>query len=322
MGLKQYINEATLAPEEGDIIEYMSIRDRMMSNVLVNSQKEIPGVACTYEADVTKLLEVFKKLKGECGYELTFNTLMMKILVEGLKEAPRLNAHFKYNHRATSGKLIIKKHIDVSMAICLNGGKTFQVKVLHLEDKTLKQTAYLAEDAKRRIKNTRLGTVMFAISRQRLVGEMSRGRFISPVCQFFSACFGKGKLVSLPKILMKSFKRPPNKGERKAYDGLKRNELNEGTVCFTNWGPLYDNLNVNITYIPPLYPQVFLFGMGRVKNSEFVYKDENGNLQLGNKKILPLSLVFDHKIGGASDLVPFIRKLDEIFENPEIILNW
>ena len=40
------------------------------------------------------------------------------------------------------------------------------------------------------------------------------------------------------------------------------------------------------------------------------------------KKTLPLTMVFDHKIGGASELIPFIRKLDEVFENPEIILTW
>lgn len=322
MGFKQYIREATLSPEEGDIIEYMSIRDKMMSNVLVNSQKEIPGVACTYEADVTKLLEEFKKLKTQCGYELTFNTLMMKILVEGLKEAPRLNAHFKYNHRATSGQLIIKKHIDVSMAVCLKNGKTFQVKVKQLEDKSLEETSFLAEDAKRRIYNTRLGSVMFEISRQRLVGEISRGRFVSPFLQFVGACFGKGKNVDLRTTVEALFIKPKKQKSHKPYDGLRRDELNEGTVCFTNWGPLYDNMNTTITYIPPLYPQVFLFGMGRVKNTEYVYKDKDGNLQLGTKKVLPLTLVFDHKIGGAADLVPFIKKLDEIFEKPEIIFSW
>jgi hypothetical protein len=33
-------------------------------------------------------------------------------------------------------------------------------------------------------------------------------------------------------------------------------------------------------------------------------------------------LIFDHKIGGSVEIMPFIRKLDEIFENPEIILTW
>ncbi len=322
MGLKEYIKVARLTPEEGDKIEYMSMRDRMSSNALVNSQRNIPGVGCTYEADVTKLLEVFEKLRKECGYKLTFNTLMMKILVEGLKAAPRLNAHFRYNHCATAGKLIIKKHIDVSMATCLENGSTFQVKVLHLEDKNLEETALLIEDSKRRLENTELEELMFEVSRQRVIGELTKGKIISPLCQSLCACFGKGKVVYLSKSLKSDFLKLTGRKRAEAEDGLKMTEANEGTVCFTNWGPLYDKLNVNITYIPPLYPQVFMFGTGRVTDREYVYKDENGCLQLGTKKILPLSLNFDHKIGGAADLMPFIKKLDEIFENPEAIYKW
>lgn len=320
MNFKEYMQTATIRPQPGDTVEYMNLRSRMLSNVLVNSQRDIPGVGCVYEADVTRLTEEFEKLRSTCGYELTFNSLMIKVLVEGLKAAPRLNAHFLYNHRSTSGKLIIKKHIDVAIAICLDGGKTFQVKVMNLEDKTLEQTAFLAEDAKRRLRNTKLGKIMFEVSRQRLVGLMSQGKIVSPFCQFMSACFGKGKIVDLSKSLKSDFQKLTKK--ENLEDGLKMEELNEGTVCFTNWGPLYDKLDVNITYIPPLYPQVFLFGTGRMKDKEYVYKDENGNLQLGIKKVLPLTLVFDHKIGGAADLVPFIKKLDEIFEHPEIIHSW
>ena len=57
MSFKEYIKKASLAPEEGDIIEYLSIRDRLTSNVLVNSQRNIPGTACSRESDVTKLWE-------------------------------------------------------------------------------------------------------------------------------------------------------------------------------------------------------------------------------------------------------------------------
>lgn len=322
MKIKKYLKEARLAPDSGDRIEYMTLRDKMMSNALVSSQRNTPGVACSYEADITRLLAVFEDLKKSCGYRLTLNALMTKILVEGLKEVPRLNAHFLYNHLSTSGRLIIKKHIDVSMAVCLDENKTFQIKIMHLEDKTLQETALLIEDAKRRLENTDLNDLMYEVSRQRLIGELTHGRILTPFCQAVNACFGKGKVIHLSQSLKSDFLKLTGKKPFYAPDGLRPEELNEGSVCFTNWGTLYDNLNTNITYVPPVYPQVFLFGVSRTREKEYVFKDENGNLQLGTKKILPLTLVFDHKIGGAADIMPFIRKLDEIFENPEIILTW
>lgn len=320
MSFKDYIKKASLAPEDGDIVEYMTIRDRLTSNVLVNSQREIAGTSCCYELDVTGLYEEFLKLKDESGYKLTFNTLMIKILVEGLKAAPRLNAHIEYNHRSTSGRIIIKKHIDVSMAVLLQNGETFLVKLAQLEDKSLKETALQIEDTKRRLLNTNLRRVMFKVGGQRMVGLASKGKIISTLSQFCSAYFGKGKIAKLSKLFKKKY-RTVNTSD-KPYDGLRVDDFTEGTVCYTNWGTLYDKLDVNITYIPPMYPQVFLFATGRVADREYVVKDENGRLDLKTKKVLPVTLIFDHKIGGANDIIPFIKKLDEITANPEIIHNW
>ncbi len=320
MSFKEYIKKASLAPEEGDIIEYMTIRDRLTSNVLVNSQRDIAGTSCSYELDVTKLYEEFRQLKSECGYKLTFNTLMIKILVEGLKAAPRLNAHIEYNHRSTSGRIIIKKHIDVSMAVLLENGETFLVKLPQLENKSLSETAVQIEETKRKLLNTNLKRVMFKVGGQRMLGLASKGKLISTFSQFFSAYFGKGKIAKLSKLFKKKY-RTVNTSS-KPYDGLRVDDFTEGTVCYTNWGTLYDKLDVNITYIPPMYPQVFLFATGRVTEKEYVTKDENGNLILKTKKVLPTTLIFDHKIGGANDIIPFIKKLDEISENPKIIRTW
>ena len=320
MTFRDYIKKAALAPEEGDRVEYMTIRDRLTSNVLVNSLREIPGTACNFDADVTRLWEEFCRLKNECGYKLTFNSLMLKILVEGLKCAPRLNAHFEYNHRSSSGRLIIKKHIDVAVAVCLPSGETFQVKVRGLEDKSLEETAFAAEEVKRKLLNTNLKRVMFKVGGQRMLGLASKGKIISTFSQFYSAYFGKGRIAKLSKLFKKKYRTVSTSSA--PYDGLYADDFTEGTVCFTNWGTLYDKLDVNITYIPPLYPQVFLFACSRVKDEDFVFRDEDGNVQIGTKKILPVALIFDHKIGGANDLIPFIKKLEEIFENPEIIREW
>ena len=320
MSFKEYVKKASLAPEDGDIIEYMTIRDRLTSNVLVNSQREIPGTACSYEMDVTRLCEEFEELRSNCGYRLTFNTLMLKVLVEGLKAAPRLNAHFEYNHRKTSGRLIIKKHIDVAIAVCLPSGETFQIKAKHLEEKNLQETAFEAEEIKRKLENTNLKRVMFKVGGQRMLGLAAKGNVVSTVSQFISAYFGKGKIAKFSKLFKRKYRTVNTTG--KPYDGLHVDDFTEGTVCYTNWGTLYDKLDVNITYIPPLYPQVFLFATGRVVERKDVDTDENGNITVKTKKVLPVTLVFDHKIGGANDIIPFIKKLDEISENPETIHNW
>ena len=71
-----------------------------------------------------------------------------------------------------------------------------------------------------------------------------------------------------------------------------------------------------------MYPSVFLLAAGRVKDESFAFKDANGQVDIGVKKILPLTLIFDHKIGGAADIMPFIEKMDAIFASPAVIHQW
>ncbi len=322
MNFKEYIKTAKITAGKDDTIKYMTLADKMMSNVFVNGQRKSPTASGVYEADVTELMKVYSHLKSECDYRLTFNTIMLKVMVEGLKAAPRLNAHFPYNHTATSGKLIIKKHIDVSMAICKSDGMTFQMKLQQLEDKSLKEIADLAADARERLEKAELDEVMFEVSRQRIIGEISRGKLISPLAQAICGSFGKGKVVHLSKTLKSDFLKLTGKKPLQDESSVRMEEFKEGSVCFTNWGAICNTPRFNVVSAPMLYPQVFLFSVGKVREETYAYEDENGNVRIGTKQILPLGLNFDHKIGGFHELIPFISKLEEIFNNPEVICSW
>jgi hypothetical protein len=150
MDFKKFMAGALELPEEGDRVEYFKLKQRVSGNVLTNAQRETVGAGYFYEADITKFWEEFKKLQSEVDYKLSFNTVMMRAMVEGLKAAPRLNAHMKYNHTSSSGKLIVKKHVDVAMPYIFETGEKYvtvreidatkvcQVKVYLGGNKTMK----------------------------------------------------------------------------------------------------------------------------------------------------------------------------------------
>ena len=48
---------------------------------------------------------------------------------------------------------------------------------------------------------------------------------------------------------------------------------------------------------------------------------ENGEEKIDIRTILPLTICFDHRALDFAEVAPFIRKLEEIFNNPEIILG-
>lgn len=314
MDLKEFIRGALCEPEKGDTVEYFNLKARVSGNVLTNAQRNIPSPAYAYEADITKFLEVYKEIKKDCGYHLSFNAVMMRVLVEGLKAAPRLNAHLQYNHTASCGRLIVKKHIDVAMPIFLDSGETFPIKVRGVEDKSLKEIAEQTDNLIARVDKTDMDSLLFDLITQRMVGFIMKGKFISSASQIASGYFGKYKVAKLSGLFEKKAPRDP--------ESLEPIDMNEGTVCLTNWGPLNDKITGDVTYTPLLYPQVFLMAVGCIRDREYVFKNDEGVVDIGTKKVLPITLVFDHRIGGFADVMPFIRKLDEIFENPEMMKEW
>ncbi len=313
MDFKKYLAGALCKPSPEDKVEYFKIKGRASANVLSNAQKTIPAGGYNYEADITKFWNEFRKLKAECGYNLSFNTLMIKVLAEGLKAAPRLNAHMNYNHMASCGRLIIKKNIDVAIPVLLDSGETFPVKLRNVESRTLRETQEEFDRLMKTLETTDTDRVLFDVVLQRIIGFILKGKFVSTAAQIATGYVGKYKVAKLSGL----FEHAPHD-----ETSLQIDDFNEGTVCLTNLGSLDHGLKGNITYAPILYPQVFIMAMCAVQDKEYVFRNEKGEIDLGVKKILPINLMFDHRIGGFADVMPFIKRMEEIFENPEEIRNW
>ena len=313
MGFKDFINASLNKPLPEDITEFFNLKSRVSGYILTKAQQNSPTCGYNYEADITKFWDAFQELKNTCGYELSFNTLMMKVLVEGLKAAPKLNSHIDFNTTSSCGTLIMKKHIDIAMPVLMKNGETFPVKVKETENKTLKELSEQTADLVERLEKTDIDKVMFDVITQRTVGLLLKGDIKATIAQTVTGYVGKHKVAKLKDL----FNPAPKDGSM-----LFKDELDEGSVCMTNWGILYNGLNGNVTYTPLLYPQVFLFAMGVVKDCDYAFRNEKGEVDIATKKTLPVTLMFDHRIGAFNDVMPFIKKLDEIFRNPEIIKEW
>jgi len=65
-----------------------------------------------YEPDVTEFIKVFKLMNGNTvkyKHKLTLNTSVLKIIAEGLEQAPTLNALVDYTHDKDEGNVFIKE---------------------------------------------------------------------------------------------------------------------------------------------------------------------------------------------------------------------
>lgn len=315
MKLKRYLQLAFNSPVEGDEIEYFNLKKRCAGYIFTKTQNDMVGASGFYEADVTKLWEEFQNYKAEADFALSFNVLMMKALIEGLKVAPRLNSHLYFNKRSTTGKLIIKKHIDISMPVKLEDGETFVIKVRFTENKSLKELQKQVDSLLEATKNSDIDRLLLDNLTYRIGGFILKGKLLSSLMQTFTGFFGKSKVMHVSEFF--------EKREIPKKKTLVPQDVNEGSVCFTNWGMLNKSFKTaNIGYAPLLYPQVFLFGIGTVSEREYPYKNDKGEIDIAVKKIMPVHFTFDHRIGALDDIMPLIKKIEEVFENPEIIREW
>ena len=87
--------------------EYFGIQRKMVSFITTESWRNVPHVSYLYEPDVTQFFKEYKKLNRDRSDDekITFNTLVLKAICEGLKAAPIMNSHIHFNRRFVTGKI-------------------------------------------------------------------------------------------------------------------------------------------------------------------------------------------------------------------------
>ena len=99
--------------------------------------------------------------------------------------------------------------------------------------------------------------------------------------------------------------------ERAREGRLGVEELRGGTFTITNVGPLGGT-----ALIPAInYPEVAILGMGRVQEKPVVREGE-----IVIRKMLPLTLAFDHRIADGADAARFVSELVRHLSDPNLLL--
>ncbi|CUP74079.1 2-oxo acid dehydrogenase subunit E2 [Clostridium baratii] len=277
-------------------IEKFSVERKLISYMTTKSWQRIPHVSYMYEPDVTDFIDEFKKLKAEDDSfkNVSINSLMLKVFSEGLKFAPKLNAHISYNQSTGEGEIRTIKDINVNMPWILPNGKIMTISINNIEEMSLYEiNKYIKEDLGQKISN---------------MDSQSLSKSFSDKINF----------NTIDSIIS---------GERKvSEDNNSKNKsklpLEIGTITISNIGSTYREQRGAITLLDIIPPQVCVIGFGAILEKPGVYIDENGEKAIGIRKTLPVCLAFDHRALDFGEIIPFMKKLDSIFENPNILKSF
>ena len=300
-------------------ITRFGIQRKIVANMTSESWKTIPHVCYTYEPDITKFLAAFKEY-GENHkndeFKLTFNGVILKCVAEALKEAPEMNSHLHFEKKLVRGKLTTFDNIDISVPWPLPDGSMMTINMKDMGNKSLEEVAKYSADINRKLANTNLTEALYSVSIHDTIKALKKGHFIKAALRIFGAKSQKKHRV----VTLKG-------AEKKAYysipetDRITRDDLAQGTFLVTNVGNLARGLRGQSSVLMIIPPMVCAMAVCAAQRRPVVVTDENGEEKVDIRTILPLTICFDHRALDFSEITPFMRKLEEIFENPSIILG-
>lgn len=292
--------------------EHFGIQRKIVANMTSESWREIPHVSYIYEADVTRLFSLYKEMNSEYTAKISFNTLILKIITEGLKAVPKMNSHINFNRRLVRGQINTFKNINISMPMIMPDGKMMTVNLREFEDRDLDEMTAYINDITRRAKNTDLNEALFSVSLHDTLKSLKKGHILKTIYRLIGSKTGKHRVRTL-------------KGkEKRAYEAVSETErltafdLEQGTVTVSNIGSTFLGQKGAMALLEIIPPQVCAFGVGAVQKKPVVTEDDKIEI----RQILPVCIAFDHRALDFGEIVPFMQRTEEILNNPEIIFSW
>ena len=298
--------------------EHFGLQRKIVANMTSESWQNIPHVTYNYEADMTEILTELKKINLQRKKEdkITVNTLMLKVIAEGLKAAPAMNAHLDYNSFLVRGRIDTFDEINISIPMVMSDGRMMTVNVRGFEKMGLDEISDKIADVRRRMENTILEEAMYEASFANTINELKKGKILKAAGRLFGAKTGKHRIRLLSGEERRNYYSISEEDRLTGYD------IEQGTVTVSNLGSLDRNLTGSVSLLEIIPPQVAAFGIGAIQDKVVCATDSCGVKSADFKKILPICIAFDHRALDFGDVIPFIRRCNQIFENPKIIRNW
>lgn len=294
--------------------EHFGIARKIVSNMTAESWETIPHAVISYEPEVTKFLDVIKEINKDASKEekLTINTVMLRVIVEGIKACPEINSHINFNRRLVRGEVKTFENIDISMPMILKNGEMMTINMHGMESKSITQMRDSIADSARRANNSDLNEVMFEVSLDNTLNGLKQGKISQTVNRLIGSKTGKHKVKTLKGKAKKEYYSIPE------ADRLTKHDIEQGTITVSNLGSVCRDWNGLCTILEIIPPQVCAIALGAIQLVPIAQKD--GTVRTGYK--LPMTIAFDHRALDMGDIVPFMTKLNEIFANTEVIKEW
>lgn len=294
---------------------HFTIQRKIVAAKTAESWENVPHTIYLYEPEVTSFCETYRNTFGgrAAGSEITFNTVLLRVITEGLKAAPLMNSHLHYDRRFVRGRIDTFENIDYSLASILPNGEMMTLTLRDFDRKNLEEMAADIRDIRRRALNTDLTEAMYEVAFDDTMKGLRKGKLLQAFCRLWGANVGPSKVTRLRGKAKRDYYAVPE------TERLTIRDLEPGTITVSNVGSKMPGHNGYGGFLEIIPPQTAAIAISAVQDRPVVVTDEQGEKTVAVGKVLPICIACDHRALDFGAIQPFLRRLDEIFAHPEII---
>ena len=295
------------------------IARKIKANMTGESWEHITHSVVSYEADVTELMPLIKKMNEGATKEnkITVNSVMLKIITEGIKVMPLINSHLEFNRKLVRGTLKVFDTINISIPMVLPTGEMMTVNLRDMEKKSISEMDKAVKETVKKAQNSDINEALYGVSFNDTITGLKKGKVLQAARRLYGSKMpGKHKVKTLGGEEKKRYYAIPE-SER-----LSQKDLEQGTITVSNLGSVYREGTQRCYMLQIVPPQTCVIALLSIRKEPVVVTDENGEDKIAIRQILPMTLAFDHRAYDYPDIIPFFRRLDEIFADPSVIKEW
>ena len=296
---------------------YFDVQRRIVAHMTASNWREAPHCGVSYETDLTNVLNVLADINStrEKADRITVNTLFLKMLTEGIKRAPMMNAHLKFNRHVVLGEVTPQDSIDISVPMICSNGKMMTITMKDFGNKNMDQMQAYIADVRRRMDNTNMEKAMVDVCMENIFNDLRHLRLVSFGGHLLSAVMGKAKPHMMNRKEKAEYAKIPDS------DKITKDDIRQGTITISNIGSVYRAGKVKTTILDLIAPQTIVICIDAIATRD-VPVEKDGVVKLEKRKFASFLTAFDHRAVDYEDLVPMYEELDRIVDNPDVIREW
>ncbi|HOZ50056.1 MAG TPA: 2-oxo acid dehydrogenase subunit E2 [Candidatus Hydrogenedentes bacterium] len=296
---------------------YFDLQRRVTAHKTMEAWDNIPHAGLIIDLDVTDVLALTQSLKTNPEFAeapLSINSVMLKIIAEGLKESPLLNAYVTYKKRSDVGQVTVFDDINIAMPVLLEDGRTITPVLHQVGAKSLREVGRAMADLRRRIANTNVDFLLLEAGKRDTIRRVLRGD-PAVAWRIWANFFGKGRLRLPPDAAFKAYERIPES------DRVTPEDLLSATILVSNIGSAMPELRAHVALLEIIPPQSAAIGLGAVRKAPLVKTNADGIDEVVVRVCMPMSLYFDHRSIDFFHIMGFLKRVLALCEKPGALLS-